>query len=246
MNGEREQTPGGFLLLLTTGCSELLEVLASLAVSRSAGADLEWKRVLCDYWERKVLPTPASYAAPGIDEHHRNDVKLVVLLGHEALSFVIAHELAHASLGHPDIVTEVQELEADAWALITMLKRTSIPTSSCSIPEVTVAAAIMFLSLVSIIESRMRADPRSARYLSQDSHPVAKLRVLLAIRIACRLGHNPGEFELHSLELAKSACRLLCHPSEPIISDDDSNMVDHVIESMLRRLAVFPAQRGHW
>jgi hypothetical protein len=126
------------LILIDTGYMETLEAATIALMVKNP-----WKKVeqlgeaIDSYVNHRVRPDPTAFDATGI----KVGSGIVSLLVTAAEESVIAHELGHLSLGHvkdqgsrrvhsqssQEVLladkSQAQELQADAWALDTLLKR---------------------------------------------------------------------------------------------------------------------------
>lgn len=145
--GECRKVEGGHLLLISTGCIEMLEAVGSVYCSTASDKAGIIASIVESYGRTlRVLPNPASYDAPGIDECNPARVKILAWLLNEASSFVLAHELAHATLGHSRTDT-LNELEADAWATLVLIKRNRVKNLGEMGDQFAFAGALLFLAL---------------------------------------------------------------------------------------------------
>jgi hypothetical protein len=237
--GECRSVTDGYLLLINTGCVEILEALCSVHLSLERNKPGVIKKILLGYsCTLRELPNPATYPAAGIDESNLDRVKTIAAVTNEAASFVLAHELAHATFKHQGS-TPLNELEADAWATLALLRRNRLKSSDVvpDLDQITFAGIFIYLCAVDCI-----AALRSSRQpdATTSFYPSPLTRAQLVVGIAGELNVTLSGFAITPLNYSKEVRELLSAPKSTPPSDADCLLCSEAIYNAFSRISNSP------
>jgi hypothetical protein len=208
-NAQCVKKENGYLILLDTGCFEMIESAISIFLSLWDKQEKisVFSEIVEEYSDKRSLPDLSLKRPPGFSgDGSFPRLKLSYAMTTSAEEFVIAHEYGHLANNHlldanlryltedknsPKVLSKSiqHEFEADIWAVFKLIKRAQYKSVDKDQLEITCCGPIITLGTAFLIEEYM-----NKKGIISDTHPPAKDRLYLTIKAYEILGLCEDDF----------------------------------------------------